>query len=167
MEKEKYVVMRNDVRTKKWQWFGLAAAIIVIDQISKIYCQFFLPIIGTYEVIPGFFRLALYYNTGAAFGFLANAAGWQTYFFSLLAIAVSCWIAWGIWHEHFVGAKCIGATLILGGAIGNLMDRCLYGYVIDFLCFYYQTFSYPAFNIADSCITIGVIFLLANPHQIK
>lgn len=159
--------MLSHARTQKLRWFGLAIAIILIDQISKIYCQFFLPIIGTYEVIPGFFSLALYYNTGAAFSFLANEAGWQTYFFSLLAIIVSCWIAWGIWRERFIGTTCIGATLILGGAIGNLIDRCLYGYVIDFLCFYYQTFHYPAFNIADSCITMGIIFLLIKRYPIK
>lgn len=159
--------MLSHARIQKSLWFGLAIAIILIDQISKIYCQFFLPMIGTYEVIPGFFSLALYYNTGAAFSFLANEAGWQTYFFSLLAIIVSCWIAWGIWHERFIGKTCVGATLILGGAIGNLIDRCLYGYVIDFLCFHYKAFHYPAFNIADSCITVGIVFLLIKRRSIK
>lgn len=159
--------MLSHTRTQKWLWFGLAIAIILIDQISKMYCQFFLPMIGTYEVIPGFFSLALYYNTGAAFSFLANETGWQAYFLSLLAIIVSCWIAWSIWRERFVGITCIGATLILGGAIGNLIDRCLYGYVIDFLCFHYKAFHYPAFNIADSCITMGIVFLLIKRHSIK
>ena len=154
--------MLSHARIQKSLWFGLAIAIILIDQISKIYCQFFLPMIGTYEVIPGFFSLALYYNMGAAFSFLANEAGWQTYFLSLLAIIASCWIAWGIWHKRFVGTTCVGATLILGGAIGNLIDRFVHGAVVDFIDIYYQQFHWPAFNVADSAITLGTFLLIVD-----
>jgi signal peptidase II len=109
------------------------------------------------------FNLTLVYNRGAAFSFLSQAGGWQRWFFAVLALVVSVGLV--IWlrklkrHEFY---SAIGLTLILGGAIGNLIDRVRLGYVIDFLDVYYQQWHWPAFNIADSAITVGVMFLLLD-----
>ena len=116
-----------------------------------------------YQSIPvlPFFKLTYVHNTGAAFSFLSEAGGWQRWFFAGLALAISCGIA--VWlarlkqHETLLA---VALSLVLGGAIGNLIDRLAYGYVIDFLDVYYQTWHWPAFNIAESASTLGVILML-------
>ena len=133
---------------------------IALDQATK------LTIVATmrlYESIPviSFFNLTYVHNEGAAFSFLSDAGGWQRWFFAGLATIISIIIA--IWltrlkkHEILLA---MSLALILGGAIGNLIDRLAYGYVIDFLDFYYKTWHFPAFNVADSAITIGVGLML-------
>jgi signal peptidase II len=109
------------------------------------------------------FKLTYVHNTGAAFSFLSEAGGWQRWFFAGLALAISVIIA--VWlarlkkHETLLA---VALALVLGGAVGNLIDRLAYGYVIDFLDVYYDTWHWPAFNIADSAITLGVMLMLAE-----
>ena len=142
----------------KWLW--LSGLSVLLDQASKLLVANTMQLYQSIPLIP-FFKLTYVHNTGAAFSFLSQAGGWQRWFFAVLAIVVSAIIA--IWlsrlqqHEKLLAAS---LSLILGGAIGNLIDRLAYGYVIDFLDVYYGTWHWPAFNIADSAITLGVFLML-------
>jgi signal peptidase II len=116
-----------------------------------------------YQSIPitSFFKLTYVRNTGAAFSFLSDAGGWQRWLFAVLAILISIIIA--VWLTRLKKQEtllAVALSLILGGAMGNLIDRLAYGYVIDFLDVYYQTWHWPAFNVADSAITLGVMLML-------
>jgi signal peptidase II len=118
-----------------------------------------------YQSIPllPFFKLTYVHNTGAAFSFLSEAGGWQRWFFAGLALVISVVIAvWLSRLEKNETLLAVALSLILGGAVGNLIDRLAYGYVIDFLDVYYGTWHWPAFNIADSAITLGVVLMLAE-----
>jgi signal peptidase II len=142
----------------KWLWLtGLA---VILDQASKLAIDASMQLYQSIELIP-FFNLTYVRNTGAAFSFLSEAGGWQRWFFAILAsiisIVLTVWLAKLKKHEILMAAS---LSLILGGAIGNLIDRVLYGYVIDFLDIYYQSWHWPAFNVADSAITVGVILML-------
>lgn len=142
----------------KWLWLtGLA---VVLDQASKLAIDASMQLYQSIELIP-YFNLTYVRNTGAAFSFLSEAGGWQRWFFAILAFIISIvlvvWLAKLKKHEILMAAS---LSLILGGAIGNLIDRVLYGYVIDFLDVYYQSWHWPAFNVADSAITLGVILML-------
>ncbi|CAG1021799.1 signal peptidase II [Patescibacteria group bacterium] len=142
----------------KWLWLAVLA--LVLDQASKLIIANTMQLYQSIPLIP-FFKLTYVHNTGAAFSFLSQAGGWQRWFFAILAIVVSIIIT--IWlsrlkeHENLLAAS---LSLILGGAIGNLIDRLAYGYVIDFLDVYHDTWHWPAFNIADSAITLGVFLML-------
>lgn len=142
------------------KWLGLSLITLVLDQASKLIINSSMQLYQSIPVIP-FFNLTYVHNTGAAFSFLSEAGGWQRWFFAGLAFVISIVIA--IWmsrlekHETLLA---IALSLILGGAIGNLIDRLAYGYVIDFLDVYYGTRHWPAFNIADSAITLGVALML-------
>lgn len=140
-------------------WLALAALIIVLDQISKIWIsKHFL--YGESVPVTQFFNLVLVHNSGAAFSFLSSAGGWQRWFFSAIAIVASIWITW-LLHKHLHEKLfCAALTLILGGALGNLIDRVAYGYVVDFLDFYWNNYHFPAFNIADSAITCGAVLMI-------
>lgn len=145
----------------KWAW--VAAFIVMLDQLTKAWIKQTLTLGESVAVLP-FFNLTLVYNEGAAFSLLADAGGWQRWLLTGLALAVSVIIV--IWlsrlrietHRWLI----IALTLVLGGAIGNLTDRILYGHVTDFIDFYYQTWHYPAFNVADSAISIGAVMLLID-----
>ena len=149
--------MRNFSMLK---WLGLSLFAILLDQGTKLAIDSSMKLYQSIPVLP-FFKLTYVHNTGAAFSFLSEAGGWQRWFFAGLALAISCGIA--VWlarlkqHETLLA---VALSLVLGGAIGNLIDRLAYGYVIDFLDVYYQTWHWPAFNIADSAITLGVILML-------
>lgn len=120
------------------------------------------------NIIPDFFDLTHVYNPGAAFSFLANAGGWQVVFFSVLAFAISAWLLWSIRKAQFGCWGNWGAAAIVGGAIGNVVDRFVHGHVIDFLLFYVEPYYYPAFNIADSFICVGAVMLVIDGfHQSK
>ncbi len=144
------------------KWLSLSAAVVVADQLTKIAAVAGLGYLQPVPVIP-FFNLTLIYNYGAAFSFLSNAGGWQRWFFTVLAVVVSVilvfWLA-RLRREEWVSA--MGLAAILGGAVGNLIDRVRLGYVIDFLDVYYAQWHWPAFNLADSAITIGVGLLLLD-----
>jgi len=140
-------------------WLTLSVLIIVLDQISKVWItkHFFY---GESVPVTQFFNLVLVHNSGAAFSFLSSAGGWQRWFFSAIAVAASIWITWML-HKHLHEKLfCAALTLILGGALGNLIDRVAYGYVVDFLDFYWNTYHFPAFNIADSAITCGAVLMI-------
>jgi signal peptidase II len=147
---------RNSLR-----WLYLSAAIVVLDQITK-----WLVVLNLYEferifLIP-LLDLVRYHNTGAAFSLLAGDEGWQAWFFTVVALIVSGGIVWYQWSLPRRGCRTLatGLALILGGAVGNVIDRLLYGYVVDFILFYYQAWAWPAFNVADSAITVGVALII-------
>jgi len=147
-------------------WFGLAALIVILDRASKaVVLESFAP--GESRPVAGFFNLVLVFNKGAAFSFLATAQGWQTVFFAAIAVVASVVISFLIFKNHRKRLFCGGLALILGGALGNLYDRIAYGHVVDFLDFHAMGWHYPAFNVADSAITIGAGILIAESfmHQ--
>tara|TARA_R110002153_G_scaffold107109_4_gene246951 strand:- start:117483 stop:117950 length:468 start_codon:yes stop_codon:yes gene_type:complete len=149
----------------KYLW--LTSVIIAIDQVSKWFMVSWLSLHETFAVMP-FFNLTMAHNPGAAFSFLAHADGWQRWFFIGLASVVS--IALLIWLKKLkpqAKLEAISIAMILGGAIGNLIDRFYYGYVIDFLDVYYGTYHWPAFNIADSAIVIGAVLLIIDSFRSK
>jgi signal peptidase II len=140
-------------------WLGLAGAVIALDQLTKHWAVSALRYGERIEVTP-FFNLVLVYNPGAAFSFLSDAAGWQRWFFVALALAVSVWLVVMLKRhaaELLLPAAC---ALVLGGALGNVIDRLLYGAVIDFLDVHAGGWHWPAFNLADSAISLGVVMLL-------
>jgi len=142
-------------------WLSLSLGVVFIDQLTKWLVIDALTLYQRIPILP-VFDLVRLHNTGAAFSFLSSASGWQNWLFTGVAIAVSAGIVWWLitlpsTGRHVLG---LGLSLVLGGALGNVIDRILYGYVIDFLLFYYKDWSYPAFNIADSAITCGVILIL-------
>lgn len=148
-------------------WLGLAAAVIAADQLTKLAV---LSLFQTGEgvAVTSFFNLVLVYNRGAAFSFLASADGWQRWFFTILGLAVAAWII-AMLRRHPGETRLNAAlTLIMGGALGNVIDRLLYGAVVDFLDFHVAGWHWPAFNVADSAITLGAILLVWDqffPHK--
>ena len=140
----------------------LAAVIVGVDQYTKIVAYDVLLGRKPVVILP-FFQFGLALNEGAAFGFLSSAGGWQRNFFVGLAAVFSVVLLFWIWREHQRNTwLTIGLALVLGGAIGNMIDRILAGFVIDFLVFHYETWYFPAFNIADVTITIGAIMLILD-----
>ena len=142
-------------------WLGLALLILIADQFTKIL------IIGSYRLgdstfITSFFNIVRAHNTGAAFSFLAGASGWQRWLFTGIGVVATVFIVWML-RSH-PGQKLFSFSLacILGGAIGNVVDRLLYGYVVDFLQLHWGGWYFPAFNIADSTITIGAVGLILD-----
>ena len=141
----------------KWLW--LSGLMLVLDQISKIWIDTHLELYQSIPVISGF-SITYAHNYGAAFSFLSDAGGWQRWFFAVLAGSISIGLV--VWIKRLKSEEILSAislSLILGGAVGNLIDRVIYGYVIDFLDVYYQAWHWPVFNIADSAITVGVVFM--------
>jgi signal peptidase II len=151
-----------------WPWLGLAALLLVADQVTKQL------ILASYQLgdstpITGFFNIVRAHNTGAAFSFLAGAGGWQRWFFTGIGVAAAVFIVWML-RSH-PGQKLFSFALacILGGALGNVIDRLWHGYVVDFLDFHWPVLSglfpgghFPAFNIADMAITAGAVALILD-----
>ncbi len=139
----------------------LAAIIVGVDQYTKLVA--FKNLATASVEVTSFFNLALAFNTGAAFSFLGDAGGWQTIFFVAAAAVVSAvilfWIITGRYESWLSG---LGLSLLLGGAIGNLIDRVVRGYVVDFLDFHYAGWHWPTFNVADIAIFIGVAFIILD-----
>jgi signal peptidase II len=144
----------------KWLW--LSGLVIVLDLASKALASSLLVLHEPVPVFPGF-NITLMHNTGAAFSFLSEESGWQRWFFTLIAIAVSAGIV--IWLRRLSRDQrwlAAALALILGGALGNLYDRLTLGYVVDFIQVYYGKWSWPAFNIADSAICVGAVILVVD-----
>ena len=142
-------------------WAGVAAVVFLVDFATKLYFEsnFYL---GESRPVTSFFNLVLAHNTGAAFSFLAGHSGWQMYLFAAIALA-AVFICAGLIIRHASERLfCLSLALIMGGAIGNLFDRIIYGYVIDFLDFYYGYWHWPAFNIADMAIVGGAGLLILD-----
>jgi signal peptidase II len=148
-------------------WLGIAIIIVLLDQVTKITMSRLL-VYGQSELMTPYFNLVMMYNQGAAFSFLANSGGWQRWFFSGLAFVVSLAIIWMLWKNASQRLFCWSLSLILGGAVGNLIDRLIYGHVIDFLDFHIGTLHWPAFNVADSAITVGAaLFVLDELRRVN
>lgn len=141
-------------------WLGIAAIIILADQLTKIVIEK-LFVFGEEKVITSFFNLVLAYNKGAAFGFLNNQPGWQRYFFTAVGVIAVVFIIYLLRKHSGQRLFCWALALIMGGAIGNVIDRVLYGHVIDFLDFHFGSLGhFPAFNIADTAICIGAFLFI-------
>jgi signal peptidase II len=141
-------------------WLWLSFVVILLDQLTKQLAERMLTLYESGYVMP-VFDLTLLYNKGAAFSFLSDQGGWQRWFFTVLAIVVTTVLTIWLWRlkaqEKWVA---VSLSLIIGGALGNVIDRILFGHVIDFLLVHYQQHYWPAFNIADSAITLGVGIML-------
>ena len=142
-----------------WRLLWIAAVVFVSDQLTKFAASDYLTRHGDVQ-LTSFLNFALVHNTGAAFGFLSSASGWQNILFIVVASVACIVILWMTWrlttNDRVLGA---GLMLVLGGAAGNLTDRLLHGYVIDFVDVHYHAWHWPAFNVADSAITIGAVVL--------
>jgi signal peptidase II len=152
-------VNHADLRSA-WRWFALAAAIVAADQLTKLAVLAYFSNRVPREEITGFFNLVLVYNKGAAFSFLASAPGWQTPLLAGFALVASVILGWLIVRDARKRLFCLGLALILGGALGNLIDRLRFGHVVDFLDFHALGWHWPAFNVADSGITVGAVLLI-------
>ena len=147
--------------SKAWHWFAGSAAIVLADQLTKwMVLAHFAP--GERRELTGFFNLVLVFNKGAAFSFLADAAGWQTPI--LVAFALVAAVIVSVLLVRSPGRRlfCAGLALILGGAVGNVIDRLRFGYVVDFLDLHAGAWHWPAFNVADSAITVGAALLILD-----
>ena len=147
-------------RTHWSRWLLVSFAVIALDASTKGAMQAALRP-GEERPVTSFFSLVLTYNTGAAFSFLAGADGWQRWLFAAIAVAASLLIVW-LLRRGGDALYCLGLALIMGGALGNLCDRLALGKVVDFLLFHYERWSYPAFNVADSAITVGAALLILD-----
>jgi signal peptidase II len=147
--------------TSLWLWLGLALGVVVLDQLSKTL------ILGSFQLndsraLTSWFNLVRVHNTGAAFSFLAGASGWQRWFFVGLGAVASAFIVWMLKKHPGQKLFCFAVTMIMGGAVGNVVDRLLHGYVVDFIQVHYGGWYFPAFNLADSAITLGAICLILD-----
>ena len=163
--------MSKQLKPNALAWLLLSAVVIVLDQLSKYWVLATLPEYKAVPVIDGFWNWYRAYNTGAAFSFLSNAGGWQTWFFTVLAVGISGllvhWLsrtARGDWRAA------LPYSLIVGGALGNVIDRLVHGHVVDFIQWYWRGHYWPSFNIADSAIVCGAVGialfgLFADKHR--
>ncbi|TDR30512.1 signal peptidase II [Hydromonas duriensis] len=147
-------------------YFLLTTIVIFIDQVSKLMIEATFQF-GEFVPVTSFFNLGLTYNPGAAFSFLADHNGWQRWFFTALSLFASIFIVFYMRKNRHLPKLCIGLAFILGGAIGNLIDRVRIGKVVDFLDFYVGNSHWPAFNLADSAIFVGVVILLLDEFRQK
>jgi len=143
---------------KAGHWYALAGLVVVLDQISKWIVLANIELGQTVYVAP-FWNWVLTYNPGAAFSFLADQPGWQRWFFTALALAVSGWIALELRRHPEHKLLSLALALIMGGALGNVIDRVRFGAVVDFIQWHAAGYYWPAFNVADSAITVGAILL--------
>lgn len=142
-------------------WLALALILLIVDQFTKLL------ILGYYQLgdsttITSFFNIVRAHNTGAAFSFLAGASGWQRWFFTAIGVVATVFIIYMLRRHSEQKLFSFALACILGGAVGNVIDRVLYGYVVDFLQFHYAGRYFPAFNVADSAITVGAVCLVLD-----
>lgn len=153
--------MQTAVNPNWWRWLLLALLVVVLDHVTKAL------VVSHFELHEGrqvtsFFNLVRAHNPGAAFSFLAGAGGWQRWFFTALAVAASVFITWLLRQHGQQRLFACALALILGGAVGNGIDRVWHGHVIDFLQFHAGGWAFPSFNIADSAITLGAALLILD-----
>jgi signal peptidase II len=142
-------------------WLGLALLLFLVDQFTKVL------ILGHYALgdstyVTSFFNIVRVHNPGAAFSFLASASGWQRWFFTALGIGAAVFIVWLLRSHSSQRLFAFSMACLLGGAVGNVVDRVLYGYVVDFVQLHYAGWAFPAFNVADSAITAGAIGMILD-----
>lgn len=151
-----------NIKSRNLLWLALVAVVVFLDLWTKSLATAGLDYGVPVEILP-IFNLTLQHNSGAAFSFLSDAGGWQRWFFSAIAVVVGLFIlAWLLRLQSGQKNLACSLSLILGGAIGNLWDRVELGYVVDFISVHYQSWYFPAFNIADSAITIGAVLMLLD-----
>lgn len=147
---------------KKWHWFTLSILVIILDQLSKYWVEASLVPYKPMPVIP-MLNITLAYNTGAAFSFLSGTGDWHRWFFAGFSLVVSLiLLIWLVRTPAQAFLQSLGISLILGGALGNLIDRGFYGYVVDFIDVYYKYHHFATFNLADSAICLGAAFLILD-----
>ncbi|GIZ11465.1 signal peptidase II [Pseudomonas sp. NCCP-436] len=153
--------MPNAARFGHLPWLLLSLLILIGDRLTKVIAEGSLAMYQRVQVIPGYFDWTLAYNTGAAFSFLADAAGWQRWFFAAIAVIVSAVLV--VWLKRLKPQEtllAVALAMVLGGALGNLYDRVVLGHVVDFILVHWQDrWLFPAFNLADTFITLGAILL--------
>ncbi len=143
----------------KWFWFLISGVVVMVDQVSKFWVHSTLTPFSPVPVMP-MLNIQLAYNTGAAFSFLNSAGDWHKWFFVIFSLCMSAVLTVWLWRTPSRDKlQCSALSLILGGALGNLMDRFIHGYVIDFIDVYYKNHHFATFNLADSAICIGASFL--------
>ena len=145
-------------------WLALVVLVLILDQATKTWVLANFRLMDR-QIVTDFFNLVLVFNPGASFSLLANAGGWQKWFFVVLALGISLWL-FSMLRRH-AGERLLPAalSLILGGALGNVIDRLRFGAVVDFLDFHVAGYHWPAFNVADSAITVGVVLMLWNEFR--
>jgi len=148
------------------RWLGLSVLVVVLDQLSKYWISSRFSY-GESMYVLDIFNLVLVHNTGAAFSLLSDAGGMQRWLFSIIAIVASVWIVWLLHKHQHQKLFALALSMILGGALGNLIDRIAYGYVLDFLDFHWNTYHFAAFNLADSAITCGAFLLIIEAFMEK
>ena len=151
-----------------WLWLGLAAIVILADQVTKTLIVGWFQL-GDVRPVTGYFNIVRAHNPGAAFSFLADASGWQRWFFTVLGLVVSGFIVWMIRNHPTQKLFCFAVSMIMGGALGNVVDRLIHCYVVDFLQFRFSVLEglfsggyFPSFNIADAAITVGAACLILD-----
>lgn len=151
----------SDVGAMRWLW--LSAIIVAVDQLTKWAILVRLELYDRIDVLP-VLAITRMHNTGAAFSFLADASGWQRWFFIILAMVVAVLVSFWLKKLPARGKNWLAFSLalIVGGAVGNVIDRIVHGYVVDFISVHYKGWFYPAFNVADSAITVGAIILILD-----
>ena len=161
MARGKSSLVRSSGNGSMLPWLGMALILLIADQFTKVL------ILGYYQLgdsthVTSFFNIVRVHNLGAAFSFLASAGGWQRWFFTALGVGAALFIVWMLKSHGGQKLFSFAMACILGGAVGNVIDRLLHGYVLDFLDFHWRGMHFPAFNIADSAITIGAIGLILD-----
>jgi signal peptidase II len=151
--------MPSNARRSWTRWLVLSAVVVALDLASKAWISSAMRLGESRDILP-FFSLVLMHNTGAAFSFLAGAGGWQRWFFTATTIAISVAIVVVLRRSHGNPVLACALALVLGGALGNLHDRLTLGHVVDFILLHAAGYAWPAFNVADSAISIGVALLL-------
>jgi signal peptidase II len=141
------------------KWLKISALVIGLDQFTKLWISSHFSYLESYPVTT-FFNLVLAHNTGASFNMLSDAGGWQRWFFSGIAVLASVWIVWLLRKHSQQTLFCLALAFILGGALGNLLDRLMYGYVVDFIDLYWNEHHFAVFNVADAAINVGAALLL-------
>ena len=142
-------------------WLSLALILVITDQLTKMLILSYYSL-GDATYVTSFFNIVRVHNSGAAFSFLASASGWQRWFFTVIGLAAALFIVWMLKSHPGQRLFSFALACILGGAVGNVIDRMLHGYVVDFLDFHYVGWHFPAFNIADSAISIGAVCLILD-----
>ena len=151
-----------------WLWLGIALVVLLFDQFTKLLIIDSFQL-GDSQTVTSYFSLVRVHNSGAAFSFLSSASGWQRWFFTGIGLVAAVYIVWMLRSHPEQTLFCFALSLVLGGAIGNVIDRLLWGHVVDFLDFHWAWLSpvfyqghFPAFNVADSAISLGVVCLIAD-----
>ena len=150
-----------NARSGMLPWLGLALLLFLVDQFTKVL------ILGYYQLgdstyVTSCFNIVRLHNPGAAFSFLASASGWQRWFFTALGVGAAIFIVWMLRSHHQQKLFAFSMACLLGGAVGNVVDRLLHGYVIDFVQLHYAGWAFPAFNVADSAITAGAVGMILD-----